>query len=111
MLLNSGYFVLCHPTLLRLQETVAMHSIKLAMGYVVQKKLASAIRVSLKQFERSYSTLCLFCLLSPTPLRLQKTVATHSIKLAMGSAVQKKLASAIRVSLKHFERSYSTLCC
>ena len=45
MLLNSGYFVHCHPTPLRLQEIVAMHSIKLAMGSVVQKKLASAIRV------------------------------------------------------------------
>ena len=48
--LNSGYFefrvfVLFHPTPLRLQEIVAMHSIKLAMGSVGQKKLASPTRV------------------------------------------------------------------
>ena len=58
MLFNFRYFVLCHSTPLRLQEIVTTHFIKLAMGYVVQKKLASAIRVSLKHFERSYSTLC-----------------------------------------------------
>ena len=45
MLLSSAYFVLSHPTPLRLQEIVAMHSIMLAMGSVGQKKLASAIRV------------------------------------------------------------------
>ena len=56
MLLNSGYFVLCHLTPMRLQEIVATHSIKLAMGSVVQKKLASAVRVSLKHLEKSYST-------------------------------------------------------
>ena len=57
MLLNSGYFVLFHPTPLRLQEIVAMHSIKLAMGSVGQKKLASAIRVWLKILGESYTTL------------------------------------------------------
>ena len=45
MLLNCGYFVLSHPTPLHLQEIVAMHSIKLAMGSVVEKMLTSAIRV------------------------------------------------------------------
>ena len=58
MLLKSGYFVLFHPTPLRLQDIVAMHSTKLAMGSVGQKKLASAIRVRLKHFAGSYSTLC-----------------------------------------------------
>ena len=38
MLLNSGYFVLFHPTPLRLQEIVAMHSIMLAMGVCESKE-------------------------------------------------------------------------
>ena len=58
MLLSSGYFVLCHPCPLRLQEIVAMPYLMLAMGSVGQMKLASAIGVWLKHFERSYSTLC-----------------------------------------------------
>ena len=45
MLLNFRYFVLCHPTPLRLEEIVAMHFIILAMGSVGQKMLACAIRV------------------------------------------------------------------
>ena len=31
--------------------------------------------------------------------------------LAMGSKGQEKLTCAIRVEMKHLERSYSTLCC
>ena len=58
MLLSSGYFVLSHPTPLRLQEVLAMHSVTLAIRSVSQMKFASAIRVWLKHFERSYSTLC-----------------------------------------------------
>ena len=38
-----------------------------------------------------------FVLSHPNPLRLQEIVAMHSIMLAMGSAGQKELASAIRV--------------
>ena len=73
MLLISGYFVLCHPTPLRLQEIVAMHSIKLAMGSVAQKKLASAIRVWLKhliskEVIQLYAVeFRVFCPLSPNP--------------------------------------------
>ena len=44
MLFSFGYFVLSHPTPVRLQEIVAMHSIMLAMGSVSQMKPASAIR-------------------------------------------------------------------
>ena len=56
MLLNCVYFVLFHPTPLRLQEIATMHSIMLAMGSVGQKKLAGAFRVLLKHFKRRYST-------------------------------------------------------
>ena len=38
-------------------------------------------------------------------------MAMQSIMLAMGSGGQEKLARAIRVEMKHLERSYSTLCC
>ena len=55
MLLISGYFVLFHPTPLRLEETVAMHANMFVMAFVGQKKLACAIRVWLKHFEKSYS--------------------------------------------------------
>ena len=56
MLLSFGYLVLSRPTPLRLQEFVAIHSIMLAMGFVSQMKLASAIRVCLKILGESYST-------------------------------------------------------
>ena len=77
MLLNSGYFALSHPTHLRLQEIRAMHSIVLAIGSVGQKKLATAIRVWLKHFERSYSTLCcgtpgILSFLTPPPCVYKK---------------------------------------
>ena len=74
-----------HP--LRLKEIVAMHSIKFAMGSVVQKTLFNFMLLNSGYFVLSH----------PTPLRLQEIVAMHSIMLAMGSVVQKKLASAIRV--------------
>ena len=45
MLLSFVYLVLFHPTTLRLEEIVAMHSIMLPMGSVGQKKVVSAIRV------------------------------------------------------------------
>ena len=72
------------------------------IGYAVQRKLVSAMRVPRKQLGESYSTLRVFSLgflvLShPTPLRLHAFVAMHSIMLAMGSVGQKKLASAMRV--------------
>ena len=38
-------------------------------------------------------------------------VAMQSIMLAMGSVCQEKLAYAIRMEMKHLEKSYSTLCC
>ena len=40
-----GYLVRFHPTPLRLQEVLAMHSIMLSIGSVGQMKLESAIRV------------------------------------------------------------------
>ena len=55
-LLSFGYLVRFHPTPLRLQEVLAMHSIMLAMSSVGQMKLASAIRVWLKTLGESYST-------------------------------------------------------
>ena len=58
MLFSLRYLVLCHPTPLRSHAILAMYSIMLAMGSVGQEKLASAIKVCLKHFERSYSTLC-----------------------------------------------------
>ena len=58
MLFSFGYSVLCHPNPLRSHALVAMHSIMLAMASAGQEKLASAIRVCLKHFGRSYSTLC-----------------------------------------------------
>ena len=116
MLLSFRYFLLCHPAPLRSQAFVAMQSIMLAMGSVGQMKLACAIRVEIKHLERSYSTLCCsvseyFLLCHPTPLRSQAFVAMQSIMLAMGSVGQMKLACAIRVEIKHLERSYSSLCC
>ena len=53
----------------------------------------------------------IFFLCHPTPLRTQAFVAMQSIMLAMGSVGQMMLAYAIRVEMKHLERSYSTLCC
>ena len=94
---------------------MAMQSIMLAMGFVGQEKLECAIRVEMKHLERSYSTLCCsisdilsFC--HPPPLRSQAFVAMQSIMLAMGFVGQEKLECAIRVEMKHLERSYSTLC-
>ena len=97
---------------------MAMQSLMLAMGYGGQEKLACAIRVEMKHLERSYSTLC--CSISdilsfvtppPPPLRSQAFAAMQSIMLAMGSGGQEKLACAIRIEMKHLERSYSTLSC
>ena len=58
------------------------------------------------QFSFRYFVLC-----HPTPLRSLACVAMQSIVLAMRSVGQMKLAYAIRVEMKHLERSYSTLRC
>ena len=57
-------------------------------------------------FNFRYLVLC-----PPTPLRSHAFVAMQYIMLAMGYTGQEKLACAIRVEMKHLERSYSTLCC
>ena len=81
---------------------MAKQTVMLAMGSVVQKKLAYAIVVLNEAFGEKLFNFLLFnfrylVLCHPAPLRLQETVAMHSIMLAMGSVGQKKLASAIRV--------------
>ena len=67
-----------------------------------QEELACAIRVEMKQLERSYSTLrCsasdIFVRCHPTSLRSHASVAMQSIMLAMGSVGQEKLACAVKV--------------
>ena len=57
-------------------------------------------------FTFGYLVLC-----HPTPLCSHAFDAMQSIMLEMGSVGQGKLACAIRASMKHLERSYSTLCC
>ena len=58
LLFNFRYFVLCYFTSLRSLSFVTLQSMKAAMGCMGQEKLACAIRVEMKHFERSYSTLC-----------------------------------------------------
>ena len=84
MLLNCGYFVLSHPTPLHLQEIVAMHSIKLAMGVCGWKDAHKRNKGLIEAFWKTLFNFMLlncgyFVLSHPTPLRLQEIVAMHSI--------------------------------
>ena len=83
---------------------------------VDQGELACAIRAEIRHWERSYSTLCcpvsdIWSFVTPPPLRSHTFVAMQSIMLEMGSVGQGELACAIRAEIKHWERSFSTLCC
>ena len=87
----------------------------LAMGSVGQEMLAGAIRVEMKHLDRSYSTLCcsvsdIFSFVTPPPA-FTGICGNATIMLAMGSVGQEMLACAIRVEMKHLDRSYSTFCC
>ena len=71
--------------------------------------------IEMKLFERSYSTLCcsiadILSFVAHPPAFTGICGNAISIMLAMGSVGQEKLACAIRVEMKHLERSYSTLC-
>ena len=115
MLWSFGYFVLFHPTPLRSQAFVAMNSIMLAMGSVGREKLACATMVQMKHLERSYSTFCrkfpIFCPLSPHP-PVFTCICGNAIHYACdGVCGSREACMRNNGSMKHLERSYSTLCC
>ena len=102
MLFSFRYLVLCQPTPLHSHAFVVMHSIMFAMGVCGSSEACMCNKGLNQAFGKKLFNFMLlnsgyFVLFQPTPLRLQEIVAMHSVKLAMGSAVQKKLASAIRV--------------
>ena len=70
----------------------------LAMGFVSQGKFACAIKVELKNFRKSYSSLCcpISDFFSLHPLRFHAFVVTLSAMFAMGFVGQEKVESAIR---------------
>ena len=81
---SFGYLVLFHPTPpLRLHAFVAMHSIMIALGFVGQKKLASAIRVSLKQPGELFNFMLfrLIILVPPYPTPLPLHALKHTVQV------------------------------